>query len=80
VRRRRSIRANALGLIRELIQLGDQQRGDSRSFVRRQIIAVQKADEVIHIGLTKNQSRLALGKPAASDDCFSLRDASVRLR
>lgn len=37
-------------IMRELIQLGDQQPGDIPSFISRQITAVQKADEVIHVG------------------------------
>jgi hypothetical protein len=37
-------------IMRELIQLGDQQLDDARSFVSRQITGVQKADKVIYVG------------------------------
>ncbi|MDA9426404.1 hypothetical protein XH97_30465 [Bradyrhizobium sp. CCBAU 53380] len=44
--------------MREFIQLGDQQFGDVRPLVRRQITAVQKANEVIDVGFGNKSVQL----------------------
>lgn len=36
-------------IVRELVELGDQQLGDIRSFLSRQITAVQEANKVIYV-------------------------------